>query len=33
MGKKVTLKAISEPQKWILPRVSLNITPVHFGAQ
>ena len=31
IGKKVTLKKINEPQKWILPRVSLYITPVHFG--
>ena len=33
IGKNVTLKKISDDQKWILPRVSLYITPVHLGAQ
>jgi len=33
IGKKVMLKVISEPQKWIWPRVSEYITPVHLGSQ
>ena len=33
MGKKVTLNEIIDHQKWILPRVSLYITPHHLGDQ
>lgn len=32
-GKKVMLNEIIDHQKWILPRVSLYITPVHLGSQ
>jgi hypothetical protein len=33
IGKNVMLNAINELQKWIFPRDSSYMTPVHFGDQ